>query len=156
MKIQWAIMAEGITQDARGAIAAVGLGQAVIVAPSLPTPAKRAIILVMNGDKSEFVPGRLVTFSVSVIGPSEKTLSVNGGQTPIGPIVWPDLPFGLNLASEVMFTASEYGRHVIKVTAQAGNDAELDTDVEFYVTHPPAQDDRSALEQDAPGLRVSS
>jgi len=137
VKIQWVIMAEGITTDARGALAAVGLGQSAIIVPAVPAQAKRAVIAQISGEKDELYPGLPVSFSVSVLDPSGKALSVNSGQVPIGPMPFPDMPLGLNLASEVMFMISNYGRHVIRVAAQVSDAPEMATEVEFYATQPP-------------------
>lgn len=138
MNIQWVLMAEGITQDARGAVTAVGVCQTVLVAPTLPVQAKRAIVALITGENEEFVAGRQFSYSVSVADPSGRTLSALSGLGAIGPVPYPELPFGLNVASESVFTVIEYGRHVITLVVQAGDDPELTAEVNFYAAKPPA------------------
>jgi len=135
VRIKWAILAEGVTQDARGALAAIGVGQAVLSAAALPVQAKRAMIVLITGEKEEFAEGRHISFSASMIGPSGKTLAVQTGQMPLGPLPWPDLPFGLNLASELAFPATEYGRYEVRVSAQSG-DEDLSVEEEFFIVPP--------------------
>ncbi len=155
MKLQWIIMAEGITQDARGAFTAVGIGQGVISTPVLPLQSKRAVIAVISGDHDELVPGRLVSFSISVFSPSDKPLNVNTVQAPVGPVIYPDLPVGLNLASEILFSTSEYGRHLVRVTAKIGEGRELTGEVEFHVAPPPL-DAGHAADGDPPAVAEQS
>jgi hypothetical protein len=138
VKLQWALIAEGVTADARGAVTAVGVAQTVLVAPALPAQAKRAVVALITGENKEFVPGRQFTFSGSVTGPSGKTLSGLSGAGAIGPLPYPDLPAGLSVAAEAAFTVTEYGRHVIKLVVQVGDDPDLEAEMDFYVAKPPA------------------
>jgi hypothetical protein len=93
------------------------------------------MVVSILGEKEEFAEGRHISFSVTMIGPSGDTLAVQTGQAPIGPLPWPDLPFGLNLASELVFSATEYGRYEVRVSAQSG-DEELTVEEEFFVVPP--------------------
>jgi hypothetical protein len=149
VNLQWALMAEGVTADARGALTVVGVSQTALVAPALPAQAKRAIVALITGENKEFVPGRQFTFSVSVTGPSGKTLSGLSGAGALPPLVYPDLPAALNVAAEAAFTVTEYGKHVIKLVVQIGEDSELEAEMDFYAAKPPAA--QIAAESPAPG-----
>jgi hypothetical protein len=111
---------------------------AVGVAPALAAQAKRAIVALITGENKEFVPGRQFTYSVSVTGPSGKTLSGLSGAGAVGPLAYPDLPAALSVAAEAVFTVTEYGKHVIKLVVQVGDDPELEAEVHFYAAKPPA------------------
>jgi hypothetical protein len=45
LRVEWLGLAEGSTQDARGALALVGVNQNVIQAPSLPHTMKEVFVL---------------------------------------------------------------------------------------------------------------
>jgi hypothetical protein len=137
MRIQWALLAEGITQDARGALTAVGLAQSVLATPALPAIVKRAVIILLSGDNDDFTPGEPVRFTFRVEAPSGEVIAAHDGTVPMVQAGFPGFPTGINLAAESVFTVKEYGRYVIKLTAQPGRKAELNTDLDFYVTTPP-------------------
>jgi hypothetical protein len=137
MRIQWALLAEGITQDARGALTAVGLAQSVLAAPALPVMIKRAVVILLSVSIEEYAPGDPVRFTFRVESPSGESIAAHDGTIQMIIPAFPDLPIGINLAAESVFTVKEYGRHVVRVAAQSGNNDKLEIDLEFYVTTPP-------------------
>jgi hypothetical protein len=139
MKIQWALMAEGITQDARGAVTAVGLAQAVLVVPAVPVQAKRAIVLLLSGESGEFIPGKPLRFRMSVTGPSDEDIARNEGGIPLASSLYPvELPGSAVIASETIFQVKEYGRHSVKLAVQIADQPELAAEVDFFVLRPSA------------------
>ena len=130
MKIQWALMAEGITVDARGALTAVGLAQSVLVAPILPIVTKRAVI-------SEFLPGNLVKFVVEITGPSGEVLSKHQGNVPMASSIFHDVPAGITLSAEMALMVKEYGRHLIKIETEPSGHPRMNAELEFFVKQPP-------------------
>lgn len=159
MKLNCALTAEGITQDSRGAITAVGLFQNVLATATLPLTAKRAAVMLITGDSAELVPGKPVKFSICVRTPSGNNIYDNQGVAQIEPTLYPELPFGFNIAADIAFTISEYGKHVIRMTAKPDDDAEIASEIELYVVLPrntpsdtlplyPAYKDCQPLEED--------
>lgn len=136
MNIQWLLMAEAVTQDARGAMTAVGVSQTVLVAPELPIQAKRAVIALISAEQGEIGSGDKVAFSISVISPAGDVLSKNAGHADIQPPPWPDLPPSFNLASESVFTATDYGCYRIMVTVRVAENPELVSESSFWVIAP--------------------
>jgi hypothetical protein len=136
MKIQWATMAEGITVDARGALAAVGLTQSVLVAPILPVGTKRAVVLLLTGANSEFVPGQPVKFSFQIAAPSGEVLFEHKASIPMASNNFPEVPTGITISAEASFTIKEYGQHLVNMTVQPSGHPEMNTELEFYVMKP--------------------
>lgn len=146
MKLSCALMAEGITQDSRGLITAVGLFQNVLATAALPVTAKRAAVMLITGDSADFVLGRPIKFSISVLTPSGSNIAENRGVTQIAPTLYPELPSGLNIAAEIAFTVSEYGKHVLRMVAEPDGEPEITSEIEFYVVLPRhASEDTAAL-----------
>lgn len=139
MKVQWALLAEGVTVDARGALAAVGLAQSVLIAPVLPMGAKRAIILSLSGPSNEFVPGKPVKFSFQVISPPGGVLFEHKGSIPMASNNFPELPTGVNISAEAAFIIKEYGRHVVNASVEPSGHSEMNVELEFYVMKPPGE-----------------
>lgn len=133
MIVEWSILAEGMTQDARGALTVVGLAQTVGMAPKLPLAVKRAAIILLTGDNEEFIAGRPVNFSLKIEGPSGQIVCENQGVTPIAPNPFPDLPFGVTIAGEVAFIAHEYGRYVLTIEVQPVDHPRLEAKMNFYI-----------------------
>jgi hypothetical protein len=136
MKVEWALIAEGVTVDARGALAAVGLSQSVLATSVLPITVKRAVILLLTGPSDEFAPGRTVKFSFQVIAPSGEILSEHKGNIPMAANNFPELPTGITISAETGFTIKEYGRHLLEITAEPTGHSEMTSKLEFYVVQP--------------------
>ena len=142
MNIQWVLMAEAIAQDGRGGLTAVGVSQMILVAPELPVQVKRAVVALVKGEKGEIVPGDKIAFAISLISPSDDIISKHSAQVDIQTLPWPDLPPSMNLASESVFTVTEYGQHRIQVTVQFDEHPELTAESDFWVMAPPSQEVR--------------
>jgi hypothetical protein len=137
MRVNWTIMAEGVTVDARGALTAVGLAQSVLSAPALPMMAKRAIVLLLSGTNDEFIPGQPVRFSFQIVAPSGEVLCEHKGSAPMAFSQFPEVPTGITISAEAPFTIKEYGRHLIKIATQPSGHPEMDAELEFFVMKPP-------------------
>ncbi|HMH91057.1 MAG TPA: hypothetical protein VK586_08235 [Streptosporangiaceae bacterium] len=152
MKIQWALMAEGITQDARGALTVVGLSQSVVSAAALPVMLKRAVVVLLAGSDDEIDPGQPLHFATRVIAPSGEAICAHDGVVPMAPSKFPGLPARINIASESFFAVKEYGRHSITVTVRPGDHPDLCAELEFYVTRP---SDEAAVDSATFGMAVT-
>lgn len=110
MRIEWILLAEGITYDSRGALAAVGLNQNVFAANALPANTKRAVIVRLT-DPPE---NRTVHFRYAVVAASGQILSAQEGAIEFGERRLLDLPAALDVPAEFALSLSEYGEHRIE------------------------------------------
>lgn len=149
MIVKWVIMAEGLTQDARGALTVVGLAQSLLATPNLPTATKRAVVMLLTGDSDEFIPGRPIKFKTSIEAPSGEMIFEHQGSVPMGPNNFPGLPSGVTIASDITFTAKEYGRYFIKMSAQPADHPRLEAGLHFYVVNPEDSYDDSSTFSDS-------
>jgi hypothetical protein len=146
VKIEWALMAEGITQDSRGAVTAVGLAQALLVVRTVPVVMKRAVVLLLSGEREEFIPGRPLHFRVSVTGPSGEKLVTHEGIVPMSGSLNPvDLPGAATIATETAFQVKEYGRHSVKLAVQSTDQPELIGKLDFFVVRPPVDTSEDSI-----------
>jgi hypothetical protein len=135
MKIDWLLMCEGISQDARGAWAAVGINQNVLASPSLPTTTKRSFLTHVT----EVVGGTQVEFRMEVLNPDGRPLAVQTGHVGLsaGPI--PDLPTTVDIPTEFILTFGSYGEHQIRVElSDLSNRLSTSASVSLYVVDPEA------------------
>src|SRR5262245_7170339 len=76
LRVEWLGLAEGVTQDARGALALVGVNQNVIQAPSLPHTVKEVFVLyVVDNEGDTLTEGTDVTVDFRVESPSGTILT---------------------------------------------------------------------------------
>jgi hypothetical protein len=118
VKIEWVLLAEGLTQDARGAITVVGLNQNIQVTDVLPAQTKRVILVHIGASEGEFKGDEVVdlAFRFWVRSPSGEIVSVHTIQTSseiksevkISPSV--DIPIQIGMA------LTEYGTYEIGVS----------------------------------------
>jgi hypothetical protein len=137
MKIEWILLAEGLGQDAKGAITAIGINQNVLATPTLPAATKRAVLSHLAADHTEVKTGDKLTVRFSVTSPSGKVISASTAQVTVGPFAWPDLPIFFDFPVELVVTFSEYGTHRFEVAAQVGDSTETSDHIDFYVVNPP-------------------
>jgi hypothetical protein len=152
VKIEWVILAEGLGQDAKGALTIIGLNQNVLATPTLPAPTKRAVVSHVVAEQGEVKAGDSLSLRFNVISPSGKVIAANTVQGAIGPFPWPELPLFLDFPAELVISFNEYGTHRFEVTAQIGEADESVGHAEFYVLDAtaPQEGERSPQRQTNP------
>lgn len=136
MKIGWVLLAEGLGQDAKGAITVIGLNQNIFAASSLPSTTKRAVVAHLVADDKPLKPGDKLTVRFSVMSPSDQVISAQTAQATVGELAWPDLPATSDLPAEMLLTFSEYGMHRFEVAVQTSIGEEMKGQIDFYVVTP--------------------
>ena len=142
MEIEWILLAEGLGQDAKGAITAIGLNQNVLTAPSLPATTKRAVITHLVAGQGTVKAGDKLNLRFSVTSPSGQVIAAQTAQATIGPLPWPDLPSSSDFPIELVLTFYEYGTHKFEVDVQASDSEQVKGYLDFYVMaaeHPAGQ-----------------
>jgi hypothetical protein len=156
MKVEWMLLAEGLGQDAKGAITAIGIDQNVLASPVLPTTTKRALVTHLTAEQDEVRTGDKLTLRFSVTSPSGKVIAATTTQATVGSFPWPELPTFLDFPAELVVTFNEYGTHYFEVAVQAGDSAETSGRVDFYVINPPDPQVQSLPANAALPLRLSN
>jgi hypothetical protein len=147
VKLDWVIVAEGLGTDAKGAVTAIGVDQAVLIAPEVPTTTKRAIIArLVEDEETALTAGTTIQFSLAIRSPSGKVLSAQSGGATIGAKLFPELPGSVVIPAEVGIAANEYGTYDIEVTASAPGMDEVSGTVPLYVVPPRGVDPTQANE----------
>lgn len=138
MRVEWVILAEGLGQDSKGAITAIGLNQNVLVAPSFPVSTKRAVVAHLVDYQQHLKVGDKINLRFSATSPSGKVIAAQSVQAAIGqPPPWPDLPANADMPAEMILTFYEYGTHRIEVSVQStGVEEEITGGLDFYVVKP--------------------
>ena len=136
MKMEWILLAEGLGQDAKGAITAIGLNQNILAAPSLPATTKRAVVAHLVADDEPLETGDKITLRFSVTSPSGQVVAAQTAQATVGPVLWPDLPAISDLPVDMVLTFNEYGTHRFEVAVQTTGGEELEGQIDFYVVAP--------------------
>ncbi|GAA1956005.1 hypothetical protein GCM10009798_14160 [Nocardioides panacihumi] len=130
MRIEWVLLAEGLTQDARGAWTAVGLNQNVFATDTFPAHTKRAVVTRL-ADLDEH---QQLHFRYAVVAPSGRTLVAQESDLQLGDRRLPTLPASLDVPGEFVLSVTEYGEHRIEceVSNRGSNEIVLDY-VSIYV-----------------------
>jgi hypothetical protein len=138
MKLEWILLAEGIGQDARGAITMIGLNQNVLVAPALPALTKRALMAHLVDDDQPLKEGDVINFKLKAVSPTDEVISVQSGQGVIAPTIWPDLPHMLDFPMEMILNCQEYGTYRIEFEMKFPDGKTSQETVSLYVRQPPS------------------
>jgi hypothetical protein len=149
MKVEWVLIADGAAQDSRGAVTAVALNQNVLSAPTLPVPAKRAVIAHVAEAPGILKPGDKFEVTFQVTAPSGDVISVQKAQIAVGQLQWPDLPVSTDLPVELLLNLSEYGSHHIEVKVRTAGGDQSEGSVDLFVVPPPG--DSVQVAQPGPG-----
>jgi hypothetical protein len=136
VKIEWILLAEGLGQDAKGAITAIGLNQNILAAPTLPATTKRAVVAHLVAGEGTLSPGDNITLRFNVSSPDGQVIAAQTAQAAIGPRPWPDLPFTLDFPVELVLTFHQYGAHKFELGARALEGPEIREQLDFYVVEP--------------------
>lgn len=137
LELEWLGLAEGATNDGRGVLAAVGINQNVVVAPSLPATLGRVVILIVNDDeKNDLPPGSDLTLQMSVIDPDGRSLSTNSTQISVGDRKFDELPVGFNLTAQLQVSVSAYGTYTIECSIESASGVMVRGTKKLYVVPP--------------------
>jgi len=137
VKVDWLLLAEGVGQDSKGALTAIGLSQNVLAAPSLPATTKRAVIAHLVEEAGGLKLGDKISVKVRVTSPAGEVISAQNAQAIVGGIQWPDLPMSVDLPVEILLNVSEYGAYRFEVFVQPVGADEMKGEVGFYVVEGP-------------------
>ncbi|MEU6515132.1 hypothetical protein [Streptomyces sp. NPDC046978] len=122
MRIDSILLAEGITPDARGALAAVGINQKIISSAVLPFAVKQSLVLIFTDESTdasfEEPEGKDFAVSIRVFDPAGQPTFAVSQPLPKVKKAWIDLPSLMNLVVEVSMSGSSYGRYVLEASLQ--------------------------------------
>lgn len=138
MRLEWVIMAEGLAQDAKAAISAISIGQNVAISPTLPFITKRALLAHLIEDDDAVKTGDQLTYRVSFISPTDKTLNAVTASASVGSFAWPDLPRAIDLPVEMILNCPEYGRYRFEVEVTLPDAVVLSETIDFWIRESPA------------------
>lgn len=138
MKLEWVLLAEGLGQDSRGAVTAIGINQNVLVVQKLPATTKRAIIAHIIDEDNSLNSGDKLSFRFRVISPSGETVSTQGGQILLGERLHPDFPLAVDMPVEVIFDVAEYGRYRLTMALNLPDGEQLTGEALLYVKEAPS------------------
>ena len=144
LAIDWLGIAEGSASDARGAVTLVGVGQTVVIAPSLPHKEARAVmVVVLDDDGSVLVdPDSPVALTLEIRSPSDKLLLATtqtfSTRQAINPAAIPEgVPTrGFQLVMSLNLEFTEYGPHTIKVSISVADNDSVERIRRLYVVPP--------------------
>ena len=127
LEFDWLGIADGSTNDSRGALALVGVGHNVIVARSVPHQTQRVlIVMIVDESGNTLAEGTAVSFDFKLTAPSGRTLMANTQMITIPPsATLIDLPSdasgrGFQLVAGLGLQVTEYGVHTIRAAVTVG------------------------------------
>ena len=135
MRIESIVLAEGLGQDSRGALTAIGLSQNVYIAESLPATTKRAVVVHMT----ECAEGESLAFTFTVKDPSGKVNSAQSGEVRLGKALFRDLPVGADLPVETAITFTSMGTYTIGIEVRQSDGTTHNASVPLHVVEPAAR-----------------
>lgn len=114
MKIEWALQAEGLGQDARGALTIIGVNQNVLTVNSLPARTKRAIVLHVI----EVEAGESLSLSVSVKDPDGVVVLAQSADMTLGEFLYTDIPAAFDVPAEMAISVEKWGTYTFEAVVQ--------------------------------------
>jgi hypothetical protein len=140
LRVEWLGLAEGSTQDARGALALVGVNQNVIQAPSLPHTVKEVFVLhVVDDDGDTLTEGTEVTVDFRVESPNGVILSAARSAAKLSQKSFSAIPaVYLQFVAESLLRFEEYGTYTIRCTVETANRQSASEEKSLYVIEPAA------------------
>jgi hypothetical protein len=147
LRVEWLGVAEGSTQDARGALALVGVNQNVIQAPILPHTMKEVIVLyVADDDGDTLTEGTDVTVDFRVESPNGTILSAARSAAKLSQKSFLAIPaVQLQFVAESLLRFEEYGTYTIRCTVETADRQSASEEKRLYVIEPAASSVQSVV-----------
>jgi hypothetical protein len=155
-------LAEGATNDARGAMAVVGVNQRVIPVVALPFSSSQRVVMTLTdeiagSDGHEFDKLFEGSVSINVISPSgTPTFTTNEDVKFDVDKQWVDLPLVANIVIEVNITGDTHGVYIVETTLTPNDDRDpVVSRYPVYIVDPqrtihnPADDSKRAFSPSA-------
>jgi hypothetical protein len=138
LRLEWLGIAEGSANDARGALALLGVNQDVIAAPSLPHVQREVLIVhVADDDGDILTEGTNLYVELKVDSPSGRTLSSSRSSVTLGKKQYPTIPAThIQVLAEVMMRFEEYGSYTVTCNVEAPEDQRIQGRKKIYVVDP--------------------
>jgi hypothetical protein len=140
----WLGIAEGSTNDARGALTLVGVGQNVMATAEFPHREQRVLIVtVLDEEGTELGQDAAFGITLEITSPSgrvliatHQTLTTAQASNPVG--IPPDVPGrGFQIMWSLNLEVTEYGPHIVRVEIEIPNQEPLSRSRKIYVVPPP-------------------
>ena|SRR5215831_69974 len=138
MRLEWILLAEGIGNNASGAITAISINQNVFMAARLPAVTKRAVLVHFVADPAEAdeLSGKEIELSAQVVDPSGHTIVAATVPGVFPPRLWTDLPGGLDISTEIPIRVTSYGTYELRISARAPGQPDVSATTYLYVREP--------------------
>lgn len=137
MKIDWVILAEGNTSDARGAMTLVGVGQNVVETSEVPLGVSRVVAFGVSSD----VPAE-ADLVLEILNPAGEALVQQRTTLRFGERERIDVPLGAQMAAMFNVVLEEYGVYIVRCTVHTKADKSNDSrELKLHVlpTTPPPE-----------------
>jgi hypothetical protein len=156
LRVEWLGLAEGVTQDARGALALVGVNQNVIQAPSLPHTIKEVFVLYVVDDEGDtLIEGTDVTVDFRVESPSGAILTAARSAAKLSQKSVSAIPaVHLQFIAESLLRFEEYGIYAVRCTVETTDQQSVSEEKRLYVIEPTASSVQSMVPS-GPSLKSS-
>jgi hypothetical protein len=140
LRVEWLGLAEGSTQDSRGALALVGVNQNIIQTPSLPHTMKEPFVLhVADDDGNILTEGTDVTVDFRVESPTGTILSAVRSAAKLSQKSFSSVPaVYLQFVAESLLRFEEYGMYTVRCTVETVDGHSTSEEKRLYVIEPPA------------------
>jgi hypothetical protein len=129
VKIEWALQAEGLGQDARGAFTIIGVNQNVLTVSSLPARTKRAIVLHII----EVEAGESLSLSVSMKDPDGVVVLAQSADMTPGEFLYTDIPTAFDVPAEMVISVEKWGTYTFEAVVQGRNGGTSAATLSLYV-----------------------
>lgn len=138
LRVEWLGLAEGSTQDARGALALVGVNQNVIQAPSLPHTVKEVFVLYVADDEGDtLTEGTEVTVDFRVESPNGVILSAARSAAKLSQKSFSAIAaVHLQFVAESLLRFEEYGTYTIRCAVETTDGHSASEEKRLYVIEP--------------------
>lgn len=138
MKFDFLALAEASAEDSRGAITLVAINQNLVIAPALPAAFRRTAIAYVTEEDGDtpLPPGTPVSIAFRIESPSGKVIVAGTGNGALGTKPYPELPGAVQLAVDVVGTATEYGGYTLTCEVSVAANV-ITASRQLYVFPPP-------------------
>jgi hypothetical protein len=119
IRIEWLGVAEGASNDARGALTLVGINRPITISPSLPAEIRASVVLVIELDPERMSDVGDVSVVIALTAPSGDEVFRGEGLMTIGAFRYTEIPGTLELAFPMLAPASEYGVYHLAATVES-------------------------------------